>query len=115
LDRCWSELPVAWAVTGIQLDVLAEAPRANQNDFISAAVSAKNQEKKYWAIISKGMKLDLQKQHEKDSPRKPLRSTPFHPPTLNGSLSSASCSTPSSAKVHDRLQLTKHNQKHASK
>jgi osmotically inducible protein OsmC len=35
------QLPVDWTVTGIQLDVLAEAPRANQNDFISAAVSAK--------------------------------------------------------------------------
>ena len=35
------QLPVDWTVTGIQLDVLVEAPRANQNDFISAAVSAK--------------------------------------------------------------------------
>jgi osmotically inducible protein OsmC len=35
------QLPVDWTVTGIQLDVLAEAPRANQNDFISAAISVK--------------------------------------------------------------------------
>jgi osmotically inducible protein OsmC len=35
------QVPVDWTVTGIQLDVLAKAPRANQNDFISAAVSAK--------------------------------------------------------------------------
>ena len=35
------QLPVDWTVTGIQLDVLAEAPRANQNDFIRAAVSTK--------------------------------------------------------------------------
>jgi osmotically inducible protein OsmC len=28
------QLPVGWTVTGIQLDVLAEAPRAQQIDFI---------------------------------------------------------------------------------
>jgi osmotically inducible protein OsmC len=32
---------VGWTVTGVQLDVLAEAPRAKQGDFIRAAVRAK--------------------------------------------------------------------------
>jgi lipoyl-dependent peroxiredoxin len=35
------QLPVGWTITGIQLDVLAEAPRAKQGDFIRAAVRAK--------------------------------------------------------------------------
>jgi osmotically inducible protein OsmC len=35
------QLAVGWTITGIQLDVLAEAPRAKQGDFIKAAVSAK--------------------------------------------------------------------------
>jgi lipoyl-dependent peroxiredoxin len=35
------QLPVGWTITGIQLDVLAEAPRAKQSDFIRAAVRAK--------------------------------------------------------------------------
>jgi osmotically inducible protein OsmC len=34
-------LSVGWTVTGIQLDVLAKAPRLKQNDFIEAAVRAK--------------------------------------------------------------------------
>jgi lipoyl-dependent peroxiredoxin len=34
-------LPAGWTITGIQLDVVAEAPRAKQGDFIRAAVSAK--------------------------------------------------------------------------
>jgi lipoyl-dependent peroxiredoxin len=34
-------LSVGWTITGIQIDVLAEAPRAKQGDFIRAAVSAK--------------------------------------------------------------------------
>jgi osmotically inducible protein OsmC len=32
---------VGWTITGLQLDVLAEAPRAKQGDFIRAAVNAK--------------------------------------------------------------------------
>jgi osmotically inducible protein OsmC len=35
------QLPEGWTVTGIQLDVLAETPRAKQGDFIEAAVRAK--------------------------------------------------------------------------
>jgi lipoyl-dependent peroxiredoxin len=34
-------LAVGWTITGIQLDVVAEAPRAKQGDFIGAAVRAK--------------------------------------------------------------------------
>jgi osmotically inducible protein OsmC len=34
-------LPIGWTITGIQLDVLAEAPRAKQSDFIRATVRAK--------------------------------------------------------------------------
>jgi lipoyl-dependent peroxiredoxin len=34
-------LSIGWTITGIQLDVLAEAPRAKQGDFIRAAVRAK--------------------------------------------------------------------------
>jgi len=34
-------LSEGWTITGIQLDVLAEAPRAKQSDFIEAAVRAK--------------------------------------------------------------------------
>jgi lipoyl-dependent peroxiredoxin len=34
-------LPVGWTITGVQLDVLAEAPRAKQSDFIAATVNAK--------------------------------------------------------------------------
>jgi osmotically inducible protein OsmC len=35
------QLPVGWTITGIQLDVLAEAPRLKQGDFIKAALRAK--------------------------------------------------------------------------
>jgi lipoyl-dependent peroxiredoxin len=34
-------LSADWTITGIQLDVVAEAPRAKQGDFIRAAVRAK--------------------------------------------------------------------------
>jgi osmotically inducible protein OsmC len=35
------QLPVGWTITAIQLDVLAEVPRAEQSDFIRATVRAK--------------------------------------------------------------------------
>jgi osmotically inducible protein OsmC len=35
------QLPEGWTITGVQLDVLAKAPRLKQNDFIRAAVRAK--------------------------------------------------------------------------
>jgi osmotically inducible protein OsmC len=34
-------LSVGWTITGVQLHVMAEAPRAKQGDFIQAAVRAK--------------------------------------------------------------------------
>ncbi len=35
------QLPVGWTITGIQLDVLADASRTKQSDFIRATVRAK--------------------------------------------------------------------------
>ena len=35
------QLPEGWTITAIQLDVLAEVPRAEQSDFIRATVKAK--------------------------------------------------------------------------
>jgi lipoyl-dependent peroxiredoxin len=35
------QLPAGWTIAGIQLDVVAEVPRADQSDFIKATVSAK--------------------------------------------------------------------------
>jgi osmotically inducible protein OsmC len=34
-------LSAGWTITGVQLDFLADAPRAKQGDFIAAAVRAK--------------------------------------------------------------------------
>jgi osmotically inducible protein OsmC len=34
-------LSIGWTITGVQLDVLAEVPRAKQSDFIRATISAK--------------------------------------------------------------------------
>jgi len=47
-------LPAGWTITGIQLDVLAEAPRAKQGDFIRAAVRAKTN-----CTISRLLKANL--------------------------------------------------------
>jgi osmotically inducible protein OsmC len=35
------KLPAGWTITGIQLDIIAEVPRATQSDFIKVTVSAK--------------------------------------------------------------------------
>jgi hypothetical protein len=35
------ELPAGWTIADVQLDVLAEVPRAKQSDFIRATISAK--------------------------------------------------------------------------
>jgi osmotically inducible protein OsmC len=35
------QLPVGWTITAIQLDVLADVPRAKQSDFIRATLKAK--------------------------------------------------------------------------
>jgi osmotically inducible protein OsmC len=47
-------LPAGWTITGIQLDVVAEAPRAKQGDFIRAAVRAKTS-----CTISRLLKTNL--------------------------------------------------------
>jgi osmotically inducible protein OsmC len=47
-------LPVGWTITGVQLEVLAEVPRLQQNDFIQAAVSAKTR-----CTISRLLKTNL--------------------------------------------------------
>jgi osmotically inducible protein OsmC len=46
--------PTDWTITGIQLDVVAEAPRAKQGDFIRAAVRAKTS-----CTISRLLKTNL--------------------------------------------------------
>jgi osmotically inducible protein OsmC len=48
------QLPEGWTITGVQLDVLAEAPRAKQGDFIRAAVRAKTS-----CTISRLLKTNL--------------------------------------------------------
>jgi lipoyl-dependent peroxiredoxin len=48
------QLPVGWTITGIQLEVLAKAPRAKQGDFIRAAVRAKTH-----CTISRLLKTNL--------------------------------------------------------
>jgi len=47
-------LSAGWTITGIQLDVVAEAPRAKQGDFIRAAVRAKTH-----CTISRLLKTNL--------------------------------------------------------
>jgi osmotically inducible protein OsmC len=47
-------LPAGWTITGIQLDVVAEASRAKQGDFIRAAVRAKTS-----CTISRLLKTNL--------------------------------------------------------
>ena len=47
-------LPAGWTITGIQLDVVAELPRAKQGDFIRAAVRAKTS-----CTISRLLKTNL--------------------------------------------------------
>jgi osmotically inducible protein OsmC len=47
-------LSVGWTIMGIQLDVLAEAPRAKQGDFIRAALCAKTN-----CLISRLLKTNI--------------------------------------------------------
>jgi len=71
------QLPVDWTVTGIQLDVVAEAPLANQNDFISAAVSAKTNcaiSRLFKTNISMSAKLENSESRRTDSVRRPMDS-----------------------------------------
>jgi osmotically inducible protein OsmC len=48
------QLPVGWTITGIQLDVQAQVPRAKQSDFIRATVIAKTD-----CAISRVLKTDI--------------------------------------------------------
>jgi lipoyl-dependent peroxiredoxin len=48
------QLPVGWTMTGIQLDVQAQVPRAKQSDFIRATVIAKTD-----CAISRVLKTDI--------------------------------------------------------
>lgn len=55
------QLGAGWTITGVQLDVLAQAPRARQSDFIKAAVSAKTNCTISWLLktnISMSAKLE---------------------------------------------------------
>jgi osmotically inducible protein OsmC len=48
------QLPPGWSITGMQLDVLAEVPRAKQGDFIRAALCAKTN-----CLISRLLKTNI--------------------------------------------------------
>jgi lipoyl-dependent peroxiredoxin len=48
------KLSGGWTITGIQLDVLVQAPRVKQSDFIRAAVSAKTN-----CTISRALKTNI--------------------------------------------------------
>jgi osmotically inducible protein OsmC len=60
------ELSAGWTITGIQLNVLAEAPRAKQSDFIRAAVRAKTH-----CTISRLLKTDISMSAKLENARKP--------------------------------------------
>jgi lipoyl-dependent peroxiredoxin len=64
------QLPAGWTIMGIQLDVLAKAPRAKQGDFIRAAVSAKTN-----CTISRLLKtnLSMSAKLENSEPRRPRK------------------------------------------
>jgi lipoyl-dependent peroxiredoxin len=66
------QLPVGWTVTGVQLDVLAEAPRAQQIDFIKAAISAKTN-----CTISRLLKTNISMNAKLENPEN--RRTPKVP------------------------------------
>jgi osmotically inducible protein OsmC len=69
------QLPVGWTVTGIQLEVLAEAPRAQQIDFINAAISAKTN-----CTISRLLKTNISMNAKLENSEKsaPQRYRPSH-------------------------------------
>jgi osmotically inducible protein OsmC len=71
------QLRMGWTITGIQLDVLAEAPRLKQNDFIRAAVRAKTHctiSRLLNTNISMSAKLESSKPHRTDKIRRPINS-----------------------------------------
>jgi lipoyl-dependent peroxiredoxin len=65
------QLRVGWTITGIQLDVLAEVPRAKQSDFIRATVSAKTNctiSRLLKTNISMSAKLENRRAHKAERP-----------------------------------------------
>ena len=67
--------PTGWSITGIQLNVLAKAPRAKQGDFIQAAVRAKTNctiSRLLNTNISMSAKLESSKPHPTDKIRRPI-------------------------------------------
>jgi len=70
-------LPAGWTITGIQLDVLAQVPQAQQGDFIRAAVCAKTNctiSRLLNANISMSAKLDNSETRRKEEVRRPIDS-----------------------------------------
>jgi osmotically inducible protein OsmC len=70
-------LPVGWTLTGLQLDVVAEAPRAKQGDFIRAAVRAKTHctiSRLLNANLSMSAKLQIAEPHRRPEVRPPTDS-----------------------------------------
>jgi osmotically inducible protein OsmC len=57
------QLPLGWRITGTQLDVLAEVPRAKQGDFIRAALCAKTN-----CLISRLLKTDISMSAKLENP-----------------------------------------------
>jgi lipoyl-dependent peroxiredoxin len=71
------QLAADWTITGIQLDVLAEVPRAKQSDFIRAAVNAKTNctiSRLLNTNISMSAKLESSKPLQTDKIRRPINS-----------------------------------------
>jgi osmotically inducible protein OsmC len=70
-------LPAGWTITAIQLDVLAEAPRVKQGDFIRAAVCAKMHctiSRLLKANLSMTAKLESSRDRRTDKVRRPVDS-----------------------------------------
>jgi lipoyl-dependent peroxiredoxin len=70
-------LPAGWTITGIQLDVLAQVPQAQQGDFIRAAICAKTNctiSRLLNANISMSAKLDTSETRSIEKVRRPIDS-----------------------------------------
>jgi osmotically inducible protein OsmC len=70
-------LSIGWTITAIQLDVVAEAPRAKQGDFIRAAVRAKTNctiSRVLNANLSMNAKLETSENRGTEKVRRPAHS-----------------------------------------
>jgi lipoyl-dependent peroxiredoxin len=68
------KLPIGWTISGIQLSVFAEVPRAKQSDFIKATVRAKTNctiSRLFKTNISMSAKLDNSKNRGTEKIRRP--------------------------------------------